>query len=186
MKVRRIDFSPAEFLAGVAGMSFLDIGVYWVLCSLMYESEGVISRNDTRLEAFKGHGNATNAAIARLIAAGKIEAGNGSEITQKRVRNELETARKRIENGSEMARKRWRFGHRINGKQSLKNDLALPQAVQTINHQPSTTTMHALSGETEKPETQPLDRKQAETIYRVTGIWKDEWGARPENTLPNV
>jgi uncharacterized protein YdaU (DUF1376 family) len=53
-KIRRIDYSPDEFLVGVAGMSAEEIGVYWVIVSLIYSSGGPIPVDDDRLKRLAG------------------------------------------------------------------------------------------------------------------------------------
>jgi len=107
-KVRKIDFSPDEFLIGVAGMKAIDIAVYWVACSLMYSSGDVIQVDDERLfSVIRARRTDVMEALARLVARGKLQR-NGSELASKRCRTELERAAERIQNASEAAAKRWR------------------------------------------------------------------------------
>lgn len=130
MKVRRIDFSPDEWLAGIAGMTAEEQGIYWLVCSLIYSSGGPIDENDERLIALAGcHGNRRRAIINRLVDRRKISR-KGSEIDQKRARNELENARKRSENARENVAKRWK-----------NNDVGAEVVIlgRNANHQPSTT-----------------------------------------------
>jgi uncharacterized protein YdaU (DUF1376 family) len=129
MKVRRVDFSPDEYLSGVAGMPPEDQGVYWLICALIYSTGGPIQDDDERLISLSGcHGNRRNAIIDRLAQRGKI-VRKGSEIDQKRSRKELENAQKRSENASENVAKRWNNRH-------LEDNVVM--LGRNANHQPST------------------------------------------------
>ena len=128
MKVRRIDFSPDEWLAGTLQLSEFDRGIYITICALIYSRGERIGEELLRRHC-RAHGNAISAALSRLENARKI-VRNGSEIGQKRCENELETAQKRSENGKENASKRWNNNGLDNGT---------PYAPGNANHQPSTT-----------------------------------------------
>lgn len=127
MKIRRVDFSPDEWLAGTAELSDEDRGTYITICALIYSRGGPI-----RYEVLKGHshshGNKLQASLDRLESGGKI-VRNGSEIDQKRCENELEKARKRHEKALENGAKGGR-----------PNRLAKPDGYgyEKTNHQPST------------------------------------------------
>jgi len=95
MKVRRIDFSPDEWLAGTQELGPYDRGVYITVCALIY-SRGERINVDLLIRHLGAHGNAVNASLARLENARKI-VRNGLEIGQKRSENELEKAQKRSE-----------------------------------------------------------------------------------------
>jgi uncharacterized protein YdaU (DUF1376 family) len=134
-KVRYVDFSPDEFIAGVVGMKAEEIGVYWTICALIYSTGGSI-QFDERLKRCSGcHGNKLNAVLRRLEDLGKI-VRKGSEIIVKRCGKELEKAqnrsRKALENGEK------------GGRPSKEtNDLTKPDGFSdeklTTNHQPPTT-----------------------------------------------
>lgn len=136
MKIRRVDFSPDEWLAGIAGMSAEEQGIYWLVCSLIYSSGGPIPVDDERLIALAGcHGNRRNAIIARLVERKKLYRKD-RQIGQKRSENELENARKRSENARENVSKRW------------NNNALVDDAVmlgRNANHQPSSTNIHPLT-----------------------------------------
>jgi len=184
-KVRKIDFSPDEFLLGVAGLGSATIGVYWVLCSLMYSSGGAIPRNDPRLKSILGdHGNTISAAIKRLIDLGKIEEINGGDLVQKRVGKELENARKRIANAQENG---WKGGRKRGGTYKNQTDtkpagLFAEKLSHTTHHTPL---VSVGSFEPEKPKTEPDEPPVSESdrrrlIFEKTGHWSAEWGPRPE------
>ena len=97
MKIRTINFSPDEFIAGVAGMSAVDIGVYWIILSLMYSSGGSIRDDDERIFAIVGnHPNLVRPSIERLINKGKIDRAENGDLSQTRVRRELDAAETRM------------------------------------------------------------------------------------------
>lgn len=110
-KVRKIDFSPDEFLAGIAGMTPVQGHVYWVVCSLIYSSRRAILADDDRLFAIvKADPRSIRAAIGELVAKGKIERQDGGDLMVRRCRDELERGLRRIqeaaENGSKGGRPR--------------------------------------------------------------------------------
>lgn len=96
-KVRHIKYHPDEFLMGVAGMPPEQIGLYWLICSVIYSRGGPIPDDD-----------AENARILRLdvrqykrIKAALIERGKIRQeagcLTNSRCEAELVKAHKRIE-----------------------------------------------------------------------------------------
>ena len=99
MKIRRVDFSPDEWLAGTAELSEFDRGVYITICALIYSRGERIGEELLRRHC-QAHGNAINSSLSRLEVMRKITR-NGSEIGQKRSENELETVQKRLRNASE-------------------------------------------------------------------------------------
>lgn len=166
MKVRRVDFSPDEWLSGTAELSDEDRGIYITICALIYSRGGPV-----RYDVLKGHshshGNKLQAALDRLELAGKITR-NGSEIDQKRCENELEKARKRHEKALENGAKGGR-----------PKDLGKPAGFRdeklTINHQPSTDSDSSLRSESgvadATPAKTPSDRATAE---RLAAVWREE------------
>jgi len=135
VKVRRIDFSPDEWLAGTLELSGLDRGVYITLCALIY-SRGENISEKLVISHCNDHGNRVRASLDRLEKAGKI-VRNGLEIVQKRCRKELEIAQKRVEKASENGR----LGNQIKGlKHATRGSTAstAPHAnhqLPTINYQ---------------------------------------------------
>lgn len=119
MKVRRIPFSPDEWLAGTAELSPYDRGVYITICALIY-SRGERIEAEVLARHLGVHGNAINASLARLAAARKITR-NGYEITQKRCEIELENARKSSGNAPENGQKTVGNGLEIEGQSNAIN-----------------------------------------------------------------
>lgn len=111
MKVRKVDFSPDEFLVGVMGMKPIDGHTYWVACVLQMSSGGKpININDHRLYSIiDARKPDIKAALERLVEMGKLHR-NGDELSNNRARNEIKSAAKRIrisrENGVKGGRPR--------------------------------------------------------------------------------
>ncbi|HEV2225034.1 MAG TPA: hypothetical protein VGR84_18730 [Candidatus Acidoferrales bacterium] len=148
-KIRRVDFSPDEWLAGTAELGEFDRGVYITICALIY-SRGERIGEELIFRHCRAHGNAIRAALVRLEEARKI-VRNGSEIGQKRSENELENARIRLEKHSENGTK---------GNKIRWNVIAtrVPPAIATINHQPSTI-IESPNGDSSPPLDPPLKPK---------------------------
>lgn len=139
MKVRRINYSADEMLAGVSGeLSAHEFGVYWMVCTLIYSSGRSIDDDAQRLAGrFKGcNQRSIRSALDRLIELGKIEQKLG-KLSVKRCEKELELSANRIKT----SRKNGKTGGRPRNE---NNDLEKPAgfaketAPLTINHQPST------------------------------------------------
>lgn len=92
--IRRIDFSPDEWLAGTHELSEFDRGVYITICALIW-SRGERVTEELIARHCRAHGSAIKAAIRRLENAGKTLRID-EKIGQKRAEKELENARKRV------------------------------------------------------------------------------------------
>jgi hypothetical protein len=109
-KSRRIDFVADLFISGVSGqLTREDLGVYWVICSLIYSHGGPI-KNDPKWisRIFKDcNSRAIRASVERLMIANKVQENdgllmaNGCEKAIKHSQNRAETYRK---NGHEGGR----------------------------------------------------------------------------------
>lgn len=128
MKVRRVDFSPDEWLAGTVGLDNATRGLYITACALIYSHGGPIPEGELR-RACCDHGLAYKRQLACLISAGKLTENDG-RIAQERCENELRKARERSENGRKNVAERWK-----NNTVKAVSVLVLGNA----NHQPSTT-----------------------------------------------
>jgi uncharacterized protein YdaU (DUF1376 family) len=104
-KVRRVDFNPDEFLAGVFGlMNPHQFSTWWLVCTYCY-SEGRAIKEDDHLHdkiarAVKMRRPDVARAIDFLVSIDKLqrEQREGATwLSQKRVEKELKAARKRIE-----------------------------------------------------------------------------------------
>ena len=138
MKVRRIDYSADEMLAGVSGqMTPEEFGVYWMVCTLIYSSGDAIEADVASIAARfrKTNPRTVRAILGRLVDMRKIQR-NDAELMVKRCRTELEKA-------SERTRKARQNG--TNGGRPPKKNKGLEKPggfgdeKLTINYQPSTT-----------------------------------------------
>jgi len=152
-KIRRIDFSPDEFLVGVAGLRPAEIGAYWIACSLMYSKGGAIPDDEVWISRACGcHVRSWRALRQRLIDAGKLALADGF-LSNSRTLREIERAEGRVtaSRGAAAASARARRERAENEAQSNDNrdipeaDAQFPPEL-TNNYQLSTTNDH-ISGE---------------------------------------
>jgi len=102
-KIRRIDFSPDEFLVGVADLKHDEIGPYWVACSLMYSRGGPIADDDAWIARACGcHWRTWRRIKERLIEVGKLRVTPEGLIND-RVVKELAKAQGRLKTSSDAA-----------------------------------------------------------------------------------
>lgn len=106
-KVRRVDFNPDEFLAGVIGLTAAQVGVYWIACSLIYSRGGAIPQDDERFRLLRDDPRTVAAALRHLAATGKITTSDDGTMMVSRCRDELERASVRIKDAAAAASKRW-------------------------------------------------------------------------------
>lgn len=185
-KVRKVDFSPDEFLLGVAGMRPFDIGVYWVICSLIYSSGQNIPDKDERLFTLLDARKAdVLASIDRLVAVSKVYRV-GSELVVKRCRTEIEAAMNRMRASSEGASKRWRTGGGNKGFQRVAD--AVPKNTLMPSPSPSPSPAGALGEVDQKPKTDGVNGSDQD--HRLAslkaGIWLPQWGPRPDRPAENI
>lgn len=145
-KARYVDFYPDELISAVAGeMTPEELGVYWMICTLIYSRRKAIPDDREWLQGkFKRglHLRSLNAILDRLIASGRVSQSDGKLMVE-RCREELEKTLNRIskaqENGSQGGRP---------PKES--KDLPKPDGSSTenltLNHQPSTNNQQPVSG----------------------------------------
>jgi uncharacterized protein YdaU (DUF1376 family) len=94
VKIRRIDFSPDEWLAGTIGLSNAERGLYITACALIYSHGGPIPEVELR-RSCRDHGHSYKCQLSRLISLGKLISNDG-QIDNKRCSNELQKAFKRF------------------------------------------------------------------------------------------
>lgn len=109
-KPRRIDYHPADMIAGVAGqLSAQDFGVYWMVCTLIYDRGGPIDDDHLWLARLfsETHWRSIRASVDRLVVMDKIqliepasESQGGRKLMVKRCAEALQAARKRIAQAS--------------------------------------------------------------------------------------
>lgn len=149
--VRRIDFYPADFFSGVAGMKADMIGVYWVVCTLLYLSDGAIWNTDHRLKSGAGVSYHRLPGILKELASmGKISMSKEGAITQQRVSNELARATQRI---SKARASGAQGGRPPNDNSDLgKPDGLFSENLSDIKHQPTVKEEREPKGSPKKPD----------------------------------
>jgi len=90
MKIRRIDFSPDEWIAGTVGLDNAERGLYITACALIYSHGGPIPVDQLR-GACRDHGHAFKRQLDRLLSTDKLSLNDG-QIDNKRCANELQKA----------------------------------------------------------------------------------------------
>lgn len=113
-KIRRVDFSPDEFLAGTTELDLEETGGYWKVCSLIYSRGGPVADDESWIAAaIVCHVRTWRKIRQRLLAVGKlrlVEIGGQPHLTNGRAERELGRATDRIDNAhraaDESARKR--------------------------------------------------------------------------------
>jgi uncharacterized protein YdaU (DUF1376 family) len=173
-KVRRIDFYPDEYVAGVAAkLSAVDQGVYWMVCALVYSRGGPIDDDHTWLAGLfkETHWRSIRGSLDRLIASGKVERvteGAGrSQITVRRCARELQKALTRTAEASQNGR--------TGGRPPKKNkEIEKPEAFRdkklTTNQQPPTNNPSVSEEETSDIRTKT--RKRASYPQAFEDFWK--------------
>src|SRR5262249_43052394 len=105
-KVRRIDLSFDEFIAGTIGLSDVEMGIFWRACLLIYSRSGPIDRRTLR-KACDSQARTFNRCLDRLLEGGKLIEKEG-KLTQNRCQTEIKLASNRAETSAKNLANRWR------------------------------------------------------------------------------
>ena len=93
MKIRRVSFTPDEFLAGVQSLTVDEIGFYWVACTLIYSKGGPIDNDAFWLGRNAGcSSRKARSLVARLLAKGKLSLDNRGRLVNGRAVREIKSA----------------------------------------------------------------------------------------------
>jgi uncharacterized protein YdaU (DUF1376 family) len=102
-----IKFYPSDFLGGTSGLSPAERGVYITLLCLIFDNDGPVLRDDTRLARRCGAPKATFVRILdALIEAGKVTELDGM-LTNGRAQKALMDRANRSQNAGYAAHARW-------------------------------------------------------------------------------
>jgi len=112
-KVRRIDFSPDEWLGGTQRLSYEEEGFYIRICTLIYSHGGPLPMSDVG-RICRADPRQTARLLQRLIVLRKIIENDDDTITVPRCEVELAAARHRSEQASNNSAKRWKNHKRDN------------------------------------------------------------------------
>lgn len=142
-KIRRIDFSPDEWIAGTRDLGLDERGAYWDVCSLMYSRGGPIADDDAWIAKTLGcHGRTWRTIKVRLLALGKLRIEGGCVTNGRAMRelihaeNRLKSSRKASEKSAKSRRTRAENADESNDYNEIPEADA-PAAERAI-HQPST------------------------------------------------
>lgn len=147
-KVRRVDYAPDEYIAGVGGVLRADEqGVYWMVCTLIMSEGHAIEYDARRLAALCVlRPTDVRKIIDRLVQRGKLTLQTDGKLTQNRAQSEVEKSLNRIQTAAENGSK----GGRPSEKSKQNQQMEKP---------------NGLSGEkTNKQQTTSNDQQEEETI----------------------
>ena len=135
IKVRKIDWRPADWLRDTAGLKADVKGVYIDILSLIYSDGRAIDTDDIRLFSMLGNNKTViKRCINELITRNFIIENDG-KLTNFRAESELKVVEKRIETSAENGKKGGRPSNESKQKQSLKKPDALQNGKLTSNYQ---------------------------------------------------
>tara|TARA_R110000744_G_scaffold55347_2_gene117079 strand:+ start:2449 stop:3348 length:900 start_codon:yes stop_codon:yes gene_type:complete len=135
VKVRKIDWRPADWLRDTAGLKADVKGVYIDILSLIYSDGRSINKDDIRLYSLIGNNKTViKRCINELIERNFIKEING-KLTNFRAENELKVVEKRIETSQENGKKGGRPSIKTNTNQTLTNPSSLENEKLTSNYQ---------------------------------------------------
>lgn len=101
VKVRRIDFNPADFLTGTAGLTPEETGIYWKVCCLIYlKSAAIDDDEDWIRKAIACDVRTWRRLRQSLIDKGKLILDAG-KLTNPRCQTEINAATHRIKTARE-------------------------------------------------------------------------------------
>jgi hypothetical protein len=176
MKVRRIDLSPSEYLAGVGGkLTLAEFAVYWQICLQIYDKGKPIDDDHYWLSRQFAHGTdprSVRAAIESLVRSGKVERldpdsnvwRNGCELMVNRCLTELQRSANRAQTAQDNGTKGGRPKH-------LEEPGGLESEKLTINHQPSTINHQVFP----QPPPGARSRKTKIELTEAERLAFDEW-----------
>jgi uncharacterized protein YdaU (DUF1376 family) len=133
VKIRRIDFSPDEWIAGTVNLSDRERGIYWQLCALIYSHGGPVLESDLR-QVCSSRSRDYQQAIDHLLSLHKITK-DGPYLSQKRAIAELERSQERARRSTENGHKGGRPSNKIN---DVENPGLSGVSRARAHHQPST------------------------------------------------
>jgi hypothetical protein len=88
VRIRYVNFSPDEFLVGVAGMTFKEIGAHWLVWSLIYSNGDPVASRDPRPEAVpRCHGTELRTLLDHLAEIGKLVISDGNLAVKRCAKN---------------------------------------------------------------------------------------------------
>jgi uncharacterized protein YdaU (DUF1376 family) len=167
-KIRRVDLSFDEFIAGTIGLTDVEMGIYWRAILLIYNGGGRALQKAVR-RMCSSDPRVYKPAINALVSSGKLTI-EGDYFVNNRCTSELQLARNRSISSSQNVSKRW-AKYRENKKTA---DTAVIQAGNAI-HQPSTIKVSATDVADpplfDTPPIKPAEANQAGRGSRIAPDW---------------
>ena len=159
-----IKFYPSDFLGGTSGLSPAERGVYITLLCLMYENDGPILRDDSRLSRRCGSPKAAFIrALDSLLAEGKLVEVDGM-LTNKRAEKAIVDRANRTQNSTHAAKQRW-GAQAGKSEQNQSNDYAGAMPEQCVGDA------------SQKPEPEP---ERDTNVSLCKNGFDDFWSAYPK------
>jgi len=174
-KVRRIDFSPDEYVSGVGGvLNAAEQGVYWMICALVMSEGAAVAMNERRIAGLCLIRPAeARRIIEKLVAIGKLSRTDDGKLYQKRALSEVEASSNRIRTAIENGSKGGRPKKIAEQNQQVDEPDGYSAAKLTINYQPPTT-----SEEEKVIRTKPAKRR-----HSYTADFSAFWEGYPTDAL---
>lgn len=133
-----IKFYPSDFLGGTSGLSPAERGVYITLLCLIYENNGPIAREDSRLSRRCGAPKAAfKKALDALLDEKKISEVDGM-LTNNRAEKAIVDRENRTQNSTHAAQKRWTAQKKKSEQNQYQNYASAmpPQCVEDASQKP--------------------------------------------------
>lgn len=191
-KVRRIDYYPDEYIAGVGNvLTAAEQGVFWIVCSLIMSEGGPIRENHMRIGGLCCLRPAeARKIIDRLVDVhGKLARSDG-KLCQKRAQSEVELAAKRIQSARENGAKGGRPAAKTQENQQNAEPDGSSAEKLTTNYQPPTTNDHKKDSEaiaSDAPASPPPEPPTvAEQVWRTVLPWLAEHSGKKESALRSM
>lgn len=177
-KVRRVDYSPDEYISGVGNVLRADEqGVYWMVCSLIMSEGGPIDNNERRLAGLcLLRPSDAKRIVGRLLQLGKIDLTEDGKLSQKRAQDEVKRSAKRIQTAAENGSKGGRPERKSKEKQQSVEAAGSSPAKLTINYQLSTE--EETSEQVSDVRTKPAKRRNS-----YSDRFQEFWSGYPVDPL---
>jgi uncharacterized protein YdaU (DUF1376 family) len=177
IKVRKIDWRPADWLRDTAGLKADVKGVYIDILSLIYSDGRAIDKDDIRLFSMLGNNKTViKRCINELITRNFIVETDG-KLTNFRAENELKVVEKRIETSVENGKKGGRPNSEVKQKQLLKKPNTLKNVKLTSNYQLATNNYEEDFNEFWSKYDKKVHKKKTKDLYlkaRKQGVTQEK------------
>ena len=174
MSIIHVPFYPSDWMAGTAGLSDAERGVYITLIARMYEMAGPIERDDERL--FRVCGSKSKAsfvkALSYLISEGKIVFAEGALFNEK-VAKVIKQTTEKSDKAKAAAQSRWDRKPNKNkgGVDANASSGHMPEACQLKLKPELNKDTYVSLGEFDFPEGKPPPKKPVKRATQIPDGW---------------